>query len=250
MGVEWDYGSVAAAFDARPAYEGSVIDRCLCQMDVPDGSRACDVGAGTGRLSVALLGRGLDVVALEPNEHMRTAGLANTRSFARVRWIGGRAEHLPLADRTCSVVGFGSSFNVVERTAALAEAARVLVPDGALLCVWNHRRLDHPLQARIEALIRARVPAYAYGPRRDDQSPTIVGSGFFRDVRRLESEHVQRVAIDRWMAAWASHLTLRRQAGLQFDDILKAIGELVRSGADDEVNVPYVTRVWTAKRRR
>jgi SAM-dependent methyltransferase len=243
---EWDYGAVAADYDARPPYAEQALAAGFAATGVTGGERACDVGAGTGRLTLTLMERGLEVVAVEPSPAMRARGVAKTQ--AAPAWIAGRAEALPLRAASCRLVSFGSSFNVVDRDAALAESARVLVPGGRLLCVWNYRALGDPLQERIEALIRAHVPGYAYGIRRADQRAALVANGKFRRVEHLEVTCVHRVRVATWMQAWRSHVTLRRQAGVLFDQVLDAIGELVRIEAGDEISVPYVTRAWVAER--
>jgi hypothetical protein len=51
-----------------------------------------------------------------------------------------------------------------------------------------------------------------------------------------------------WLAAWASHATLARQAGERFHAILGAIEELVVQEHPDTVRVPYTTQVWIGRR--
>ncbi len=179
---------------------------------------------------------------------MRERGLANLDGVASVVWTGGRAEALPLRDASCGLVTFGSSFNVVDRRVALVEAARVLAPGGRLACLWNHRDLDDPLQRRIETCIRSHLPAYAYGARRRSQRAVIAASGYFRCVRRCEVVCARRVSVAEWTRAWRSHLTLRRQAGPRFADVLAAIAAVVAAEGRDPIAVPYVTRVWLAER--
>ncbi len=248
MADEWDYGAAAADYDARPPYAEAALSACFAATGLAPGARACDVGAGTGRLTLEHLRRGFEVVAVEPNAAMRAHGIAKTRHAEGARWIAARAEALPLREASCRLVSFGSSFNVVERAAALAEAGRVLESGGHLLCLWNHRRLDDPLQQRIEALIRSHVPGYVYGTRREDQAAVIAASGLFGRARRLEAACVHRVGVATWLAAWRAHLTLRRQAGAAFAAVLRGIGALVAAHAGSEIAVPYETRAWVAER--
>jgi SAM-dependent methyltransferase len=246
VGVEWDYGAAAADYDARPPYADAALAACFDDLAV--GVRACDVGAGTGRLTAALAERAFRIVAIEPNPAMRALGAAKHRDDGRAAWIGGQAEALPLAAATCGLVTFGSSFNVVDRRVALVEAARVLAAGGRFACLWNHRDLDDPLQRRIEELIRRRVPVYAYGSRRADQEAVIAASGYFRGIRRHEAAFVQQVPAHQWMRAWRSHLTLRRQAGDRYPEVLAEITALVAPAAGHTIAVPYVTRCWLAER--
>ncbi len=249
VAVEWDYDGVAAAYDARPPYATEALSACLDATGLAAGARVCDVGAGTGHATLPLLARGLAVVAAEPSASMRVRGVARTAGFGAVTWVAAVAEALPFAAATFRLVSFGSSFNVVDRPRALAESARVLHPGGFLLCLWNHRRLDDPLQARIEAAIHARVPGYGYGTRREDPTPVLVASRLFGRIHGVEAGSVARVRVDRWLEAWRSHLTLRRQAGARLGSVLAAIADVIGGGPGDEIVVPYVTRAWIAGRR-
>jgi SAM-dependent methyltransferase len=248
MAIEWDYAAVAQSFLKRPPYAPEAIAACLLVTGMCGGMRACDVGAGTGNLTLPLASAGLDVIALEPSAAMRALGRSRSAARPNVHWLAARAESFPIACETCDLVTFGSSFNVVDRARALHETARVLKREGWFVCLWNHRRLDDPLQARIEGLIRGFVPTYTHGARREDQTPLIVRSGAFDPVLQIAGDVVHRVPIGDCLEAWESHLTLRRQAGNRLPDILAAIGALLLREGPAEIEVPYTTRAWLARR--
>jgi len=247
MRVEWDYTEVATSYLKRPPYAATVIAECLRVAGGAPGMLACDVGAGTGNLTLPLLERGLTVVALEPNPAMRRLGRERTRGMPHVHWLASLGECTAQRASVFDLVTFGSSFNVVDGREALGESARLLKPGGWLVCLWNHRNLDDPLQARIEAFIRERIVGYAYGARREDQTPILGGCGFFSNVLRLEGEIVHRVSVDDCLEAWRSHLTLRRQAGAAFPAVLAGIRALVEQCRRPVIEVPYTTRAWMAR---
>lgn len=247
--LEWDYGVVASAFAKRPPYAADAIAAVLDATAVVRDQRACDVGAGTGNLTLALLAAGLEVTALEPSGPMRALGRERTAASPRVRWLAATAEAMALRTGAFDLVTFGSSFNCVDRARALAETARLLRRDGHLVCLWNHRRRDDPLQASIEARIRDLVPHYRDGARREDQSSVIGKSGLFGDAMRIERTVVHHLAVEDCIEAWCSHLTLRRQAGPRFSAVVHEIGALLRAVGSPVVDVPYVTRAWIARRR-
>ncbi|QFZ19551.1 class I SAM-dependent methyltransferase [Saccharothrix syringae] len=247
--LDWDYTRLAPSYSYRPRYAPRTVDRIVaaCGKERP---LAADIGAGTGHLTLDLLERHCVVDAVEPNEAMRAIGVERTAGRGEVRWSVGVGEDTGLPGDRYDLVAYGSAFSTTDQPRALVEAARMLHDRGWFACVWNHRRLDDPLQAEIEELIRAHVPGYSYGRRREDHGPLIERSGLFTLVTRVEDLAVHRLPVDDWLTAWRSHATLQRQAGPAFEDVLRRIDELVRSRAGDEVEVPYRTVGWLAARVR
>jgi ubiquinone/menaquinone biosynthesis C-methylase UbiE len=108
------------------------------------GAVIVDLGAGTGTLARAAVGRWATVraVAVDPSEGMLEAGRAEATqtlgapAARRLRWVRAPADRLPLPDRSADVVV--SSFAVQHlpsRIAGLREACRILQPGGAIAIV-------------------------------------------------------------------------------------------------------------------
>jgi len=93
-----------------------------------------DVGAGTGKLTVALLDRGLGVDAVEPDPLMLS--VLHTLHPAAVPHVGP-AEALPLADRSVDAVLVADAWHWFDREQSVAEVRRVLRPGGSLGLMWN-----------------------------------------------------------------------------------------------------------------
>lgn len=241
--LAWDYTALAASYDKRPSYAPAALDRLAATMGLAHGMPLADIGAGTGALTLPLARRGCRVVAVEPNAAMRRIGMRNTAGNA-IAWVDALAEDTGLPGAGFRAVMFGSSFNVVDRPRALAEAARLLVPDGWFACLWNHRRLEDPVQARVEAVIREHVPGFRYGSRREDQRPVIARSGLFGRVEFIEEHFIHEFAVADYVDAWRSHATLARQAGPRLEAVIGAIGALL--DGQDVLAVPYITRAWCA----
>jgi len=241
--TDWDYSALAAHYDSRADYAPDAIDSAISAMGLSRGDTVADVGAGTGKLARPLAQRGLVVQAVEPNAEMRTRGIRNTGGLS-ISWREGTGEETGLGDRSVRAVSFGSSFNVVAQEATLAECRRIVGPRGWFCCMWNHRDLDDPLQARIEAIIRRSIPCYQYGTRREDPTRVLADSRLFEDVQPFSSNFAVTMTRDAVIDAWRSHGTLARQAGPAFGGIVEAITAEVKT---DAVAVPYTTRGWYAR---
>lgn len=249
MKTEWDYTSLADAYLKRPDYANEAIDAMLAIAAVNEGAPLCDIGAGVAHLTLMLADRGFAVTAVEPNDAMRARGIARTEHFSNVCWHEGTGEQTGQASHCFDMVTFGSSFNVCDRQAALRECSRILKPGGWFACLWNHRRLDDPIQQQIEAIIKGQVVDYGYGTRREDQTEIIERSGLFGPVIQLNSriDHTQTLAA--CVEAWRSHATLQRQAGAAFNSVIIAIEKFLKSLGKPEIQIPYSTNIWIARLR-
>ena len=95
-----------------------------------------DLGAGTGKLTLRLVERGLRVVAVDPIAEMLEvlrATLADTPALL------GTAEQIPLEDNTVDAVLVAQAWHWFDPQRAAAEVARVLRPGGRLGLLWNVR---------------------------------------------------------------------------------------------------------------
>ena len=104
--------------------------------------RIVEVGAGTGRLTLELVGRARQVVAIEPVAPFRKIldrKLAQTEHGSSARVIHGFFDDLPVSDDWADVVVVCSAFTSAPGhggDAGLAEMERVCRPGGCVVIVW------------------------------------------------------------------------------------------------------------------
>jgi SAM-dependent methyltransferase len=156
----------------RPDYDPGAIAWLAGELGLGPGRVVLDVGAGTGKLTRALLASGAEVVAVEPVPGMR-AVLERTAPAARA--LDGTAEALPVAAASLDAIVAGQAFHWFDAPRALAEFDRALRPGGRLALVWNRRRAEQPLHREIESIIapyRRRTPSHASGRWRDSMDAT------------------------------------------------------------------------------
>src|SRR5205823_2176187 len=97
-------------------------------------SAVLEVGAGTGKLTRVLADEFAEVIAVEPDPHMRSWFIA---LCPRVALLAGTAEALPVAHASVDAVFVAEAFHWFDHKLAVAEIARVLRPGGALVLMWN-----------------------------------------------------------------------------------------------------------------
>ncbi len=98
------------------------------------GAVVYDIGCGEGRITRSLARAGARVVGIDPGPQQIKRALAEPNA-AGERYVQGAAENLDIASGTADVVVFFNSLHHVPVDVldkALAEAARVLRPGGAL----------------------------------------------------------------------------------------------------------------------
>ena len=108
-------------------------------------NRIVEVGAGSGRLTLELLGRAREIVAVEPAAPLRDLlrrRLDQVEPAGRIRLLDGFFDDLPLADDCADLVVACSAFTPEAGhggDAGLEEMERVCRPGGCVAIVWpNH----------------------------------------------------------------------------------------------------------------
>jgi SAM-dependent methyltransferase len=127
------FGEEAAAYErGRPSYPPEAIDWLLSC-----GARdVLDLGAGTGKLTIRLVERGLNVVAVDPIPEMLEV---LSRSLPDTPALLGSAEEIPLPDDSVDSVLVAQAWHWFDPERAIKEVARVLRPGGRIGLVWNVR---------------------------------------------------------------------------------------------------------------
>lgn len=142
------FGQAAALYDRiRPDYPLDAVRWMVGDAPV----HVVDVGAGTGKLTRALVAAGHRVTAVEPDAGMRAQLAASTPG---VTVLDGSAERVPLPDGSVDAVVAGQAFHWFDLDRAPAELARVLRPGGVLAPVWNLRDESVAWVARLTELTR------------------------------------------------------------------------------------------------
>jgi SAM-dependent methyltransferase len=126
------FGSVAGEYElGRPSWPSAALDVVERELQLRSDARVLDLGAGTGKLTRLLLDRFASVVAAEPDAPMRALIPAEAEVLASA------AEQIPMPDDSFAAVFCGESFHWFDWKRAIPEIARVLIPGGGLVLLWN-----------------------------------------------------------------------------------------------------------------
>ncbi|MBU3679711.1 MAG: class I SAM-dependent methyltransferase [Candidatus Kapabacteria bacterium] len=239
----------------RPDYSTSVLKGLVGLLDKPISEiDFADVGAGTGIWTRMVTAQGAkSVVAVEPNDDMRSNGLADNGSLS-ISWIAGSAESTGLQSQSVDWLTMASSFHWADFDKATSEFHRVLRPRGRFTALWNPRLIEvNPLLVEIEAhlsTLRSDIKRVSSGRSGITQTLTeqLWSSPFFDDVVYIEGRHVLTMTPERYLGAWRSVNDLRVQLGSHsFDSFLDFVADKIRGL--DVIEATYLTRAWSARKR-
>ena len=244
------FGSMAGTYDrVRPGPAPAAVDWL-----VPPGCAvAVDLAAGTGLFTRALEGRAEQVIAVEPDERMRSVLAARSPG---VRVLDGRAEDIPLPDACAGALLVSHAWHWFDSERAVKEIARVLADDGTLGVLWTSRDRSQEWVARLDVI------GSPDEPRTQDQAmerlsrqhTVTMPEGAPFGAAETASFGFERVmtaddALD-WLATASQVITAdpaARAAGLaRAREALRARALL--TGSTELVSIPMRSWCWRARR--
>lgn len=239
------FGAVAQLYErTRPGYPAEAVSWMLSGVR-PKGT-VLDLGAGTGKLTRALLASGFDVVAVEPSAPMREA-LAAAVLDARV--LEGSAEEIPLPDASVDGIVVGQAYHWFDTDIANPEMARVLRPGGTLGLVWNV--LDE--RTGWIALLGQELDALDRNSTLSGRSVTDELGAAFRPAEQADYHHVQRLTVTDLLDLVRSRSYVATLETAERDTLLRRVETLVLRNAPVDghqvLSLPYVASTYRATRR-
>ena len=211
----------------RPEYAPAVDGAIAAELSIPPAGPVLDLAAGTGKLTRALLGLGLDVVAVEPQPQLREL-LAASVGHERVR--EGLAEAIPLPDESVAAVTVADAFHWFDHAPALAEIRRVLRPGGGLAVLsavpdWSGASWAHEVGTLIAGM-RTAHPKFD-GPAWQE---SVRGTGGWTEPREIRVITSQPTTPERMVDYVASMSWVASLPEDQRAETLAKVGKIINSG--------------------
>jgi SAM-dependent methyltransferase len=225
---------------ARPGYPAEAVAWITDRLDVRPGRTVLDLGAGTGKLTRALLTTGAHVIAVEPGDEMR-ARLEQAAAGAEA--LRGAAEAIPLLDGSVDAITVGQAFHWFRHDEAIPELHRVLRPGGGVALVWNSRDPDNPLQKEIGELIAPFVPPGR--PDAEEWPLPLRESELFGPLEEKRFSFVEELNPDT-LAERIASVSFVAAAPAEARRELDAAVRRVADRLDGLVAFPYVTRAYVS----
>ncbi|WP_353815709.1 class I SAM-dependent methyltransferase [Agromyces sp. SYSU T00266] len=233
------FGAVAPVYGAaRPGYPLEAVEWL-----VGDARRVLDLGAGTGRLTEALVALDRDVLAVDPVEEMLEELEVRVPGVPRIL---GTAEDLPVEDDSVDAVVAGQAWHWFQRERAVPEIARVLRRGGVLGLAWNSRDTSADWLREAGEIIHERHDASA-----SVASYVRVG-GPFGPVESHRVEWVERMSRARFLDLVRSRSHWLTSPPDEQRAVIAAVETLLVTHPDiagaDELAIPYVTHCFRSIR--
>ncbi len=232
------FGAAATVYrQARPGYPVEAI-----AWLVGDATRVLDLGAGTGKLTEALVELDRDVIAVDPVEEMLDELEVAVPGIPRIL---GTAEDIPLEDASVDAVVAGQAWHWFQPERAVPEIARVLRPGGVLGLVWNRRDTRADWLRQVGEIIEERHDASA-----TFEEYVTIGRPFGA-VEEHTVEWTERMSRARFLDLVRSRSHFITASEAEQAATIAALETLLETHRDlagaSELSVPYVTRCFRAR---
>jgi SAM-dependent methyltransferase len=254
------FGSVAELYDrVRPSYPPGAIDDVVAHAGLARGDAVLEVGAGTGKATVLLAARGLEVVALEPSASMAAVARANCHGLAGVRVVESDFESWEPTERFVALASV-QAWHWVSPQVRYERAHAALETGGTLAAVWTFPDWTAcDLRGALRDAYRVSAPGLAADfPMHPASEPTRLAGDWPAEIDASTTFVGPRVTTHPWSHSYtsAAYLELLQThqdhillAPAEQRSLLAAIAAAIENEGGGTLLMPFVTRVCLATRR-
>lgn len=223
----------------RPTYPTEAINIILEGNSNLPQIVAADIGAGTGISSRLLAGRGVKVVAIEPNQAMREAAQPDPK----VEFREGTAEATNLTDESVDLITCFQAFHWFNPEPTLFEFHRILKPTGRLAVIWNNRDLSDEFTQEYSKIISEISQKHPAESRMKSVEP-LLQTNYFVNVREYNVASNQKLDLTGLIGRATSSSYIPRE-GEAYEELISQLQSLHQRFCDQDgfVRIVYDTSV-------
>ena len=252
------FGTVAQLYDRhRPGYPPEAIDRLVEATGLTAGDEVLEVGAGTGKLTVALARRGLKVLAIEPSEQMSQVARTHLAAGDVVDFITTDFERFTPPRRFAAVLS-AAAWHWIDPARRYRLARAALAPGGTLALVWNFAdwprcALREPLAQAYRATAPELEPRFSMHP--DTPRARLAGdlvaealADGFADARMIDIRWASSFTAEEYLATLMTHQDHILLEPAVRDRLLAEVAEVIGRGGG-RLELPMLCRLGLAVAR-
>jgi SAM-dependent methyltransferase len=259
----------ARSFDAwagdydryRPGYPEVLFEGISRRLDLPPEPLVVDLGAGTGRASLAMSALGWRVTAVEPGRPMLDVLRAQAANQGlTLATVQATAEATGLDPVSADLATAAQAFHWFDHPAAVIEMARIVRPGGGVAVFWNVRDAERSAfvadyHQLLEAWFgEADTGQYLQAGRATGRGATdaaFTDSPSFDPPELVELHHEAQMTSDDFLGMAFTASYVRALPGEEQERFRSELSELLtRHGLNTgpPFTVPYRIDLWTARR--
>jgi SAM-dependent methyltransferase len=253
------FGEVAELYDqARPGYPDALLDDVL-EFVGRDSPKVLEVGAGTGKATVLLALRGLEIVAVEPSAEMAAVARRHCAPFPMVSIQVQSFEACSAATGTFDLLASAQAWHWVRPEVRYRKAHRVLTPEGVLAVFWNRPLWeDSVLRAELDEIyesrapeLRAREPGFPglTQPHADEErAEEIEASSLFGPATERSYRWSKTYSMPEYLQLLQTQSDHRMLPDPERDSLLTGVAEVI-GRAGGRLTMDYLSRLYLARRK-
>jgi SAM-dependent methyltransferase len=246
------FGEVADEYERiRPGYPVALVDAVLAHAADASGP-ALEVGAGTGKATVAFAARGLRITAVEPDPAMaeilaqRCAGFPDVT--VRVQSFEGYAP-----ERRFGLLYSAQAWHWIDPGRRWQLAAEALETGGSLALFWNFDRVAQPeIHQKVLTAYRGVVPDLAWDTDalveqellENWPGPELLSAAGFSDIQARLFSWDRALSREDFLAFLSTHSTIR----MLEDSVRARLFATVSAALPDDVDLLVDTALYLARR--
>ena len=245
----------------RPTYPETLFAHIARELKLPPHPDVADLGAGTGRASLAMARIGWGVAAIEPGGLMLDVLRARAlEDGLAVETVQATAEDTGLVAASFDLATAAQAFHWFDKPAALAEMARIVGPGGGIALFWNVRDEGrspfvadyHRVLERYGGVAEGKYLQAGRASGRSSTREALEAAEEFSTPELHELRHELQATAQGFigMAFTASYIRALDPATQELFRS-ETLGLLARHGhrGDEPFAIPYRIDLWMARRR-